>query len=67
MKSSMIDKKIDEKESEDIKKIYSHYVDEIKEILKKSQFTVEVTFGDIKNKGKTFQDQIIKLKIFETK
>ena len=32
LKSSMVDKKIDQKEDEEIKKIYTHYLDKKKEI-----------------------------------
>ena len=43
LKTSNIDKKIDEKESDEIKKTYNHYLDkrEEKEIMKNTQFKVD--------------------------
>ena len=43
----MIDKKIDKKESLDLRKIYNHYLEQRKEIMKNTQFKVEDIFGDI--------------------
>ena len=40
LKESMIVKKIDEKEANQIKQIYNHYVDEKSEIMKNTQFKV---------------------------
>ena len=41
LKPSTVDKKIDEKEAEDLKKIYNHYIDKRKEIMKNTNFKVE--------------------------
>ena len=41
----MIDKKIDEKEAEELKKIYNKYIDKRKEIMRKTEFKVEEFFG----------------------
>ena len=49
-KQSMIDKKIDEKESSELKKFYNHYLDKRKEIMKKTEFKVEDIFGEKMNK-----------------
>ena len=38
LKSSMVDKKIDEKEAEELKMFYNHYLDKRKEIMKKTSF-----------------------------
>ena len=37
----MVDKKIDEKEAQELKKIYNHYLDKRKEIMNNTQFKVE--------------------------
>ena len=47
LKESMIDKKINEKESEQLKQIYNHYVDKKSEIMKNTQFKVEDIFTDV--------------------
>ena len=38
LKQSMIDKKIDEKEAQELKKIYNHYLDKRSGIMKNTQF-----------------------------
>ena len=43
----MIDKRINEKESEQLKQIYDHYIDRRKDIMKNTQFKVEDVFGDV--------------------
>ena len=50
MKQSMIDKKIDEKEAQELKKIYNHYIDKRSEIMKNTSFKVEDVFGDVISK-----------------
>ena len=67
LKQSMIDKKIDRKEAEEMKKIYNHYLDKRKETTKKTQFKVEDVSGDIISKDKFSQEQITKLNIFLAK
>ena len=46
LKESMIDKKIDQKEAEQLKQIYNHYIDKRSEIMKNTSFKVEDVFGD---------------------
>ena len=60
-------KKIDEKEAKELKKIYNHYLDKRKEIMKNTQFRVEDVFGDIISKDKLSQEQITKLNNFFAK
>ena len=67
LKQSMIDKKIDEKESQELKKIYNHYIDKRSEIMKNTQFKVEDIFGDIINKDSISTEQITKLNNFLAK
>ena len=67
LKQSMVDKKIDEKEAQDLKKIYNHYLDKRKEIMKNTQFKVEDVFGDVISKDNFSQEQITKLSIFLAK
>ena len=47
LKQSMVDKKIDEKEAQELKKIHNHYIDKRSEIMKKTSFKVEDIFGDV--------------------
>ena len=67
LKESMIHKKIDEKEGNQLKQIYNHYVDKKSEIMKKTSFKVEDIFNDVINKDTISQEQIIKLNNFLAK
>ena len=66
-KTSMIDKKIDEKEANELKKIYNHYLDKRSEIMKNTSFKVEDVFGDIISKDSISPEQITKLNNFLAK
>ena len=61
---SMVDKKIDEKEAQELKKIYNHYIDKRSEIMKNTSFRVEDVFGDVISKDNFSQEQLTKLNIF---
>ena len=67
LKESMIDKKIDQIEAEQLKQIYNHYLDKRKEIINSTEFKVENVFGNVINKHNISQDQIIKLNKFLAK
>ena len=67
LKESMIDKKIDQKEADQLKQIYNHYVDKKSEIMKNTQFKVEDIFNDIIHKDTISQEQITKLNNFLAK
>ena len=67
LKQTMIDKKIDQKENEELKKIYNPYLDKRKEIMKNTQFKVEDIFGDIINKDTLSPEQITNLNNFLAK
>ena len=67
LKESMIDKKIDQKEAEQLKQIYNHYVDKKSEIMKNTSFKVEDVFNDIIHKDTISQEQITKLNNFLAK
>ena len=67
LKQSMVDKKIDEKEAQELKKIYNHYLDKRKDIMKNTQFRVEDVFGDVVSKENFSQEQITKLNTFLAK
>ena len=41
LKQSMVDKKIDEKEAQELKKNYNHYFDKRKEIMRNTRFKAE--------------------------
>ena len=64
LKQSMIDKKIDEKEAEQLKQIFNHYIEKTSEIMKNTQFKVEDAFGNVISKDKFSQEHIIKLNKF---
>ena len=61
LNQSMIDKKIDEKEAQELKKIYNHYVDKRTEIMNSTKFKAEDIFGDIISKDSISTEQITKL------
>ena len=67
LKQSMIDKKTDEKEAQELRKIYNHYLDTRKEILTSTQFNVEDIFGNNINKDTISPEQITKIKSFSAK
>ena len=67
LNQSMIDKKIDEKESQELKKIYNHYIDKRKEIMDSTRFIVEDIFGDVISKDSISTEQITKLNNFLAK
>ena len=64
---SMIDKRIDEKEALELKKIYNHYVDKRKEIMDSTKFKVEEIFADVIPKDSISPEQITKSSNFLTK
>ena len=67
LNQSMIDKKIDEKEALELKKIYNHYIDKRKEIMDSTKFKVEDIFGDVISKDSISSEQITKLNNFLAK
>ena len=62
----MIDKKIDQKEAEQLKQIYN-YIDKRKEIMKNRLSKVEDVFGDVISKDNFSQEEITKLNNFLAK
>ena len=60
LKQSMVDKKIDEKEALELKKICNQYFDKRKEIMKNTSFKVEDVFGDLIGEDTFSQEQITK-------
>ena len=67
LKESMIDKVINQKEADQLKQIYNHYVDKKSEIMRNTQFKVEDIFNDVINKDTISQEQIVKLNNFLAK
>ena len=63
----MIDKKIDQKETEQLKQIYNHYVDKLKEIMDSTEFKVEDVFGDVISKDSISPESVTKLNNFLSK
>ena len=55
----MVDKIINQKESEELEKIYNHYIDKREKTMSGNKFEVEDVFGDVINKDNNNQDQII--------
>ena len=49
----MVDKNIDEKEAQELKNFYNHYLDKREEIMKNTQFKVEDVFNDVIRKEST--------------
>ena len=64
LNQSMIDKKNDQKESDELKKIYNHYLDKRKENKNSTNFRVEDLFGDLIGKASIPTEQITKLNNF---
>ena len=67
LKESMIDKKIDQKEADQLKQIYNYFVDKKSEIMKNTQFKVEDIFTDVMSKDTISTEQITKLNFFLAK
>ena len=67
LKQSMVDKKNDEKEAQEMKKMYNHYIDKRSEIMKNTEFKVEDVFADVISKDNFSQEQITKLNNFLAK
>ena len=67
LKEPMIDKKINEKESEQLKQIYNRYIDKKSEIMRNTSFKVEDVFEDVISKDSISPEQITKLNIFLAK
>ena len=67
LKQSMIDKKFNQIEAEQLKQIYNHYVDKKSEIMKNTQFKVEDIFTDVISKDTISSEQITKLNNFLAK
>ena len=67
LNQSMIDKKIDEKDSIELKKMYNHYIDKRKEIMDSTKFKVEDIFGDVISKDSISPEQITNLYNFLAK
>ena len=67
LKESMIDKVINQKEADQLKQIYNHYIDKKSEIMRNTQFKVEDIFNDVINKDTISQEQIVKLNNFLAK
>ena len=63
----MIDKKIDEKEGEELKQIYNHYQEKRKDIMNSTKFSVEDVFGNINMSDHISGEQLQKLNNFLTK
>ena len=63
----MMDKKIDEKECEELKQIYNHYLEKRKDITKSTKFSVEDVFGKMNMSDTINPEQIQKLNTFLAK
>ena len=64
---SMMEKKIDEKEGEELKQIYNHYLEKRKDIMKSIKFSVEEVFGKMNMSDTINPEQIQKLNTFLAK
>ena len=63
----MIDEKIDEKETQELKKIYNHYINKRKQIMESNNSKVEDIFGDVISKESISPEQITKINVFLAK
>ena len=63
----MVGKKNDEREAQELKKIYNHYIDKRSEIMKNTSFKVQDVFGDVIGKDNFSHEQITKLNNFLAK
>ena len=63
----MVDRKVDENEAEELKKVYKHYLENRKEIMKNTSFKVEDIFSDAISKDSVLPEKITKLKNFVAK
>ena len=57
-------RKVDEKGAVELKRLYIHYLDKRTDIMKKTQFKVEVVVCDVASKIDNSREQITKLNIF---
>ena len=60
-------RKIDQREAEELKKIYNHYLDERKEIMTNTRLKVEDIFGNLIFKDSISPEQITKHNHFPAK
>ena len=67
LKQSMVDKKIDEKEAQELKKTFIHYLDKRKEVMNSTKFKVEDIFGDVILNDSISPEQITELNNFCSK
>ena len=67
LKQSLVDKKIDEKEAQELKKIYNHYIDNQTDIMHSTKFKVEDIFYNIISADTISPEQITKLNNFLAK
>ena len=67
LKESMIDKVINQKEADQLKQVYNHYVDKKSEMMINTRFEVEDIFNDVINKDTISQEQIVELNNFLAK
>ena len=67
LKQSLIDNKIDEKEAEELKRIYNHYLDKGKENMNSTSFKVDNLVGDVISKDIFSQEKLTKLNNFSAK
>ena len=64
LKQSMIDTKMDEKETQELKNLHNHYVDKGTDITKNTQCKVEDGFVDILNRESSSPEQKTKFNNF---
>ena len=60
LSQSKIHEKIDQKEADELKKLYNHYPDKRKEFINSTKFRVEDIFGDVIFKDSLSPEQITK-------
>ena len=63
----MVEEKTDEKEAQDLKKLYKPYLDKRKDIVNSTKIKVEDVFGDIISKDSVSPEQLSKHNNFPAK
>ena len=58
LKKSLVDKNFDEKESEELKSSYIHYITKKKEVMENTKFTVDDIFGKLDLSENISREQI---------
>ena len=65
--TSMVDKRVDRRETEELKNIYNQYLDKRKEFITNTRLKVEDIFGDVISKVSISPEEVTKHNNFLSK